>query len=284
MILLTGREISMVETTALSPHIGVQVTGVDDLLDETTLATCLEALKWRGVLLIRGLDLSDEQQVEFSRRIGEVVSQYDRVTHSQQEIFKVSLDPTVNPLAEFLKGTFNWHIDGTYDAIPQKATTLTAKVVAMVGGQTEFASTYAAYEALPEDKKDQLDGLRVVHSFEAAQRGVIKNPTEKQREAWRRLPHNEVSLVWERADGRRSLVLGATAGHIVGLADDESRALLDELLEWSTQPRFRYTHEWHEGDLIVWDNTGMLHRALPYEASSQRTLHRTTMHGLEAFK
>jgi alpha-ketoglutarate-dependent taurine dioxygenase len=274
----------MVETTALAPHIGVQVTGVDDLLDETTLATCLEALTWRGVLLIRGLDLSDEQQVEFSRRIGEVVSQYDRVTHSQQEIFKVSLDPTVNPLAEFLKGTFNWHIDGTYDAIPQKATTLTAKVVAMDGGQTEFASTYAAYEALPEDKRDQLDGLRVVHSFEAAQRGVIKNPTEKQREAWRRLPHNEVSLVWERADGRRSMVLGATAGHIVGLAEDESRALLDELLAWSTQPRFRYTHQWQEGDLVVWDNTGLLHRALPYSVESQRTLHRTTVHGLEAFK
>ena len=274
----------MVETTALAPHIGVQVTGVDDLLDEITIATCLEALKWRGVLLIRGLHLADEQQVEFSRRIGEVVSQYDRVSHSQQEIFKVSLDPTVNPLAEFLKGTFNWHIDGTYDSVPQKATTLTAKVVAMAGGQTEFASTYAAYEALPTAKKEQIEGLRVVHSFEAAQRGVIENPTEKQREAWRRLPHNEVALVWERADGRRSMVLGATAGHIVGLADDESRALLDELLEWSTQPRFRYTHEWQEGDLVVWDNTGLLHRALPYEVSSQRTLHRTTVHGLEAFQ
>jgi alpha-ketoglutarate-dependent taurine dioxygenase len=274
----------MVETTALSPHIGVQVTGVDNLLDETTLATCLEALKWRGVLLIRGLDLADEQQVEFSRRIGEVVSQYDRVSQSHQEIFKVSLDPTVNPLAEFLKGTFNWHIDGTYDSVPQQATTLTAKVVAMTGGQTEFASTYAAYEALPQGKKEQIDGLRVVHSFEAAQRGVIENPTEKQLEAWRRLPHNEVSLVWERADGRRSMVLGTTAGHIVGMAEDESRALLDELLEWSTQPRFRYTHEWQEGDLVVWDNTGMLHRALPYEASSHRTLHRTTVHGLEAFK
>ena len=274
----------MVETTALSPHIGVQVTGVDDLLDETTLATCLEALKWRGVLLIRGLHVADEQQVEFSRRIGEVVSQYDRVSASHKEIFKVSLDPAVNPLAEFLKGTFNWHIDGTYDSIPQKATTLTAKVVAMTGGQTEFASTYAAYEALPQGKKEQIDGLRVVHSFEAAQRGVIDNPTEKQLAAWRRLPHNEVSLVWERADGRRSMVLGATAGHIVGMANDESRALLDELLEWSTQPRFRYTHEWQEGDLVVWDNTGMLHRALPYEASSHRTLHRTTVHGLEAFK
>jgi alpha-ketoglutarate-dependent taurine dioxygenase len=212
------------------------------------------------------------------------VSQLDRVSKARKEIFKVSLDPTVNPLAEILKGTFNWHIDGTYDSVPQKATTLTAKVVAMTGGQTEFASTYAAYEALPDSMKQRIDGLRVVHSFEAAQRGVIKNPTEKQLEAFRKVGGNEVSLVWQRADGRRSMVLGATSDYIVGLAADESRELLSELLEWSTQDRFTYTHEWQEDDLVVWDNTGMLHRALPYEASSQRTLHRTTMHGVEAFK
>jgi len=284
MILATGREISMVETMALSPHIGVQVTGVDNLLDETVIATCLEALKWRGVLLIRGLNLDDSRQVEFSRKIGEVVSQYDRHAQRDKEIFTISLDPGVNPLAEILRGTFNWHLDGTYDSIPQKATTLTAKVVAMAGGQTEFASTYAAYEALGEDKKKQIESLRVVHSFEAAQKGVIDNPSDKQLAAWRRVPANELSLVWERADGRRSLVLGSTADHIVGLAGDESRALLDELLEWSTQRRFRYTHHWQEGDLVVWDNTGLLHRALPYEVSSQRTLHRTTVHGVEAFQ
>jgi alpha-ketoglutarate-dependent taurine dioxygenase len=154
----------------------------------------------------------------------------------------------------------------------------------MTGGQTEFASTYAAYEALPADKKQQIEGLRVVHSFEAAQKGVIDSPSDKQLAAWRRVPVNEVSLVWERADGRRSLVLGSTADHITGLADDESRALLNELLDWSTQPRFKYTHEWREGDLVVWDNTGMLHRALPYSVESQRTMHRTTVHGVEAFK
>ena len=112
----------MTETTALSPHIGVQVTGVDNLLDEVVIATCLEALKWRGVLLIRGLHLDDDQQVEFSRKIGEVVSQYDRHAQQDREIFTVSLDPSVNPLAEILKGTFNWHIDGTYDSVPQQAT------------------------------------------------------------------------------------------------------------------------------------------------------------------
>jgi alpha-ketoglutarate-dependent taurine dioxygenase len=267
----------MAETTALSPHLGVQVTGVENLLDDAVIAQCLEALKWRGVLLIRGANLDDDQQVTFSRKLGEVVSQRG------QEIFKVSLDPNVNPLAEYLKGTFNWHIDGTYDKVPQKATTLTARHVAMTGGQTEFASTYAAYENLPEGEKKRIDNLRVVHSFEAAQRNVITDPTAENLAAWRRVPVNEVSLVWRRADGRRSMVLGATADHIVGMDPDESRALIDELEEWSTQPRFRYTHEWQEGDLVIWDNTGMLHRALPYEASSQRTLHRTTVHGVEAF-
>lgn len=267
----------MVETRALSPHLGVEALGVGDLLDDTVIAQCLEALKWRGVLLIRGAHLDDEQQLEFSRRIGEVVS------HKDKSIFTVSLDPNVNPLAEILKGTFNWHLDGTYDKIPQKATTLTAKVVAMNGGQTEFASTYAAFETLPTGEKKRLEPLRVVHTFEAAQKGVIDNPSDKQLAAWRRLPPNEVSLVWRRRDGRRSLVLGSTADYIVGMDKAQSRALLDELLQWSTQERFRYTHEWEEGDLVVWDNTGLLHRALPYEASSRRTLHRTTMHGDEAF-
>lgn len=272
-----GETKALLETEALSPHLGVRVLEVGNLLDDAVIAQCLEALKWRGVLLVRGANLDDAQQLAFSRRIGEVVS------HKDTSVFTISLDPDVNPLAEILKGTFNWHLDGTYDTTPQKATTLTAKVVAMTGGQTEFASTYAAYENLPADTKKRIDGLKVVHTFEAAQRGVIDNPSEKQLAAWRRLPPNEVSLVWQRRDGRRSLVLGSTADHITGLGQDESRTLLDELLEWSTQERFRYTHEWEEGDLIVWDNTGLLHRALRYDVSSRRTLHRTTMHGDEAF-
>jgi alpha-ketoglutarate-dependent taurine dioxygenase len=277
MILLFGREIFMVETRALSPHLGVEVTGVGNLLDDAVIAQCLEALKWRGVLLFRGLNLSDEAQVAFSRRLGELVSPGGR------EIFKVSLDPTVNPVAEYLKGTFHWHMDGATDPVPQKATTLTARHVAMVGGQTEFASTYAAYENLGDGERKRYDGLRVVHSFEAAQRKVKPLADAKEVAAWRRVPAQQMSLVWQRRDGRRSLVIGATADHIVGLPADESAALLAELTEWSTQPRFRYTHEWRHGDLVVWDNTGMLHRALPYDVSSQRTLHRTTVHGEEAF-
>jgi alpha-ketoglutarate-dependent taurine dioxygenase len=265
----------MIETRALSPGLGVEVTGVVDLLDEGLISRCVEVLKWRGVLLVRGLHLDDEGQVAFSRGVGEVVSLRGR------DIFVVSLDPAKNRLADYLRGTFHWHIDGTTDRVPIKATTLTARHVAMAGGGTEFASTYAAYENLPEQERKRYEGLRVVHSFEAAQRLLIPEPTEAQLALWRTQTPQEVPLVWERRDGRHSLVIGATADHVVGMGAAESRALLDELLAWSTQDRFRYTHEWQVGDLVMWDNTGMLHRALPYDPASERTLHRTTIVGDE---
>jgi alpha-ketoglutarate-dependent taurine dioxygenase len=267
----------MIETTALSPHLGAQVTGTGGGLDDAAIGRCLEALKWRGVLLIRGLHLDDDGQLALSRKLGEVVSLRG------QQIFTVSLDPAKTPQAEYLKGTFHWHIDGTCDDIPVKATTLTARQVAAAGGGTEFASTYAAYENLAERDRKRYDDLRVVHSFEASQRLVKPEPTEAEVRGWRRVPTHEMSLVWKRRDGRRSLVIGATADHIAGMEPADSRALLDELLEWSTQERFRYTHDWQVGDLVIWDNTGMLHRAQPYEPTSERTLHRTTITGNEAW-
>ena len=269
----------MITTSALSPAFGVQDSGVsaDDLLDDTVVGRCLEALKWRGVLLIRGLDLDDAEQLAFSRKLGPVLAP------GGKEIFTVSLDPSRSSAAEYLKGTFNWHIDGTTDSVPAKATILTARHVATIGGGTEFANTYAAYENLPEHERKRYEGLRVVHSFEAAQRLANPEPTDKELAAWRTMPTRESSLVWHRRDGRCSLAIGATADHIVGLSPDESRTLLDELLAWTTQERFSYSHDWQVGDVVIWDNTGMLHRALPYAASSHRTLHRTTIEGDEAW-
>ncbi|MQY27673.1 TauD/TfdA dioxygenase family protein [Nocardia aurantia] len=264
----------MIDTTALSPALGVEVTGVEGL-DDAVITRCLEALKWRGVLLIRGLHLDDEAQVAFSRRLGTVLAPHGR------EVFTVSLDPAKTPAADYLRGTLCWHIDDTTNDVPAKATMLTARHVAMIGGGTEFASTYAAYEAMTDEQKKRYDGLRVVHSFEAAQRLVNPEPTDAQLADWRRLPTHETDLVWHRADGRRSLVIGATADHIVGMEPGESRELLDELLEWTTQERFRYTHDWTVGDVVIWDNTGMLHRALPYDPKSERTMHRTTIAGEE---
>lgn len=267
----------MIESKALSPSLGVEFTGVTDPLDDAFVLRAAEALKWRGVLLVRGLHLDDEGQLALSRRLGEVVQLRGR------EIFPISLDPEKNSTAKYLKGAFFWHLDGTTDTVPVKATTLTARHVAAVGGGTEFSNTYAAYENLPEKDRARYENLRVVHSFEAAQRLVHPEPTGEQLAAWRTQTPQETSLVWRRRDGRRSLVTGATAGQVVGMDGAESRALLDELLDWTTQERFRYAHDWSVGDLVIWDNTGILHRALPYEETSERLLHRTTIVGDEAF-
>ncbi|MGC9542125.1 TauD/TfdA dioxygenase family protein [Streptomyces sp. UG1] len=267
----------MIESKALSPALGVEFTGVTDPLEESFVHRCVEALKWRGVLLVRGLHLDDGQQLAFSRRLGEVVALRG------QEIFPISVNPAKSKSAKYLKGAFFWHLDGTSDDIPIKATTLTARHVATAGGGTEFAGTYAAYENLPEKDRERYDDLRVVHTFEAAQRLVHPDPTEQELAAWRTQPAHEMPLVWRRRDGRRSLVIGATADHVVGMDPGDSRALLDELLDWTTQERFRYTHDWEVGDLVVWDNTGVLHRALPYDENSERLLHRTTIVGDEAF-
>jgi alpha-ketoglutarate-dependent taurine dioxygenase len=194
----------------------------------------------------------------------------------------ISLDPAESVLAEYRRSTIYWHLDGTMDELPQKATLLTALEVADEGGDTEFAHTYAAYEALPEDQKAEIADLRVRHSLAAAQLLFTPDPTDRERAAWDRAGSRVHPLVWKRRDGRRSLLIGATAEGIEGWPPDEGRALLDRLLDWVTQPRFVLRHQWHRGDLVAWDNTGLLHRAIPYEATSRRLLHRTTLVGEEA--
>lgn len=271
----------MAETKALSAEFGAELVGItdtDDLLDDAVIATCREALKWRGVLLIRGAHFDDEAQLAFSRKFGG-----EGGTPGGKELSTISMDKKVNRLAEYLKGAFHWHLDDTTSEVPSRATMLTGRRLSAEGGGTEFANTYAAYENLSDVERKHYDGLRVVHSFEAAQRKVNPDPTDDELAIWRGVPSHESSLVWQRRDGRRSLVIGATADHIVGMPADESRALLDEVLDWATQPRFCYAHEWCVGDAVLWDNTAVLHRALPYDLSSDRMLRRTHIRGLEAW-
>jgi alpha-ketoglutarate-dependent taurine dioxygenase len=110
----------------------------------------------------------------------------------------------------------------------------------------------------------------------------VPNPSAAERAIWDRTPAREHPLVWTRPSGRRSMLVGATAGEIVGWPERAGRELLDSLLEWSTRPRYVLRHTWRRGDLVIWDNTGMLHRALPYSESSARLMHRTSLAGEEA--
>ncbi|MEX2293902.1 MAG: TauD/TfdA family dioxygenase [Acidimicrobiales bacterium] len=271
----------VITTEKLTPTVGAIVTGVDQdrlLHDETFPEWCLHALEDNGALVFRDLHLDDGAQVAWSRRLGQVEI---FGTGEHPEIFRVTLDPAKNPSAVYLKGTFDWHIDGCTDDVPIMATMLSAHAVAESGGETEFASAYAAHDALTDDEKERFATVRVVHTIEASQRLVTPNPSPEQLEAWRKRPAKEHPLVWTHRSGRKSLVLGATTDHIVGMEPDASRALLDTLLARATEPGSVCRHEWQVGDVVIWDNRGVLHRALPYDETSPRDMHRTTFTGDE---
>jgi alpha-ketoglutarate-dependent taurine dioxygenase len=271
---------SAVTTTKLG-SVGAQVDGVDHdrlLHDEDFPQWCLDTLDANGVLVFPELDIDDETQVAWSRRLGQV----EKLGRGPiPEIFRVTLDPAKNPSAEYLKGTFHWHIDGMTDDIPIMATMLSAHAVAETGGETEFASTYVAYDDLSDDQKERFASVRVVHTFEKAQRTHKPNPTEEELAWWRKRPPKVHPLVWTHESGRRSLVLGATAEGVEGMSPEEGRDFLDELLDRSTRAERVYRHSWTVGDVVIWDNRGVLHRACPYDPASPRDMHRTTFAGDE---
>lgn len=271
-------------TEKLSPTVGAMVTGVDHdrLLEDPDLPDLVhEALDANGALVFRGLHLDDDTQIAFSRRLGEV----EKLGRGEKpEIFRVTLDPAKNPSAAYLKGTFQWHIDGCTDDVPIMATLLSAHAVAESGGETEFASTYGAYDALPDDEKARLEQIRVVHTIEASQRLHNPAPSDEEVARWRMRPPKEHPLVWTHGNGRKSLVIGATASHVAGRDEEEGKALLQELLEHATAPERVYRHTWEVGDLVIWDNRGVLHRACPYDPTSARDMHRCTLSGNEAIQ
>ena len=272
---------AVITTDKLTPTVGALVEGVDRdqlLHDDALPAWTLDALEANGALVFRDLHLDDETQVAFSRKLGTL----EKLGQGEYpEIFLVTLDPTRNPAATYLKGTFHWHIDGCTDDIPIMATMLSAHAVAESGGETEFASSYQAYEHLSDQDKQHCESLRVVHTIEASQRLLNPDPSPEALEMMRQRPAKEHPLVWTHRSGRKSLVLGATADYVVGLDPEASRALLDDLLARATTPDRVYRHVWQVGDVVVWDNRGVLHRALPYDPGSPRDMHRTTFAGDE---
>ncbi len=253
------------------------------LLDDGVAENCLELLEARGVLVFPRIGLTDREQLAFTDRLGTRVN-YSKFAPGGDadtpDVYTITLDAKINPEPEYVLGTFFWHMDGVIaDMPPPKASVLSARRLAPKGGQTEFASTYAAYEALPEDEKAELAELRVIHSVAAS---VREFATPEALPADRRDRKKEHPLVWTHVSGRKSLLIGYTSDQVVGMPQAEGRALLARLLEWTAQPAFTYRHQWQEGDLVIWDNTGALHRVVPYARDSGRIMHRTSAANVEA--
>jgi len=172
-----------------------------------------------------------------------------------------------------------WHSDSSFKPVPSLCSLLSARIVPPEGGATEFASARCAYASLPEALKQRARDGVVVHDFSWSRDQIRPGFfTDKERAEYPPVRHPLVRR--NPVNGRESLFLGAHASHVEGLPVAEGRAFLKELLDHVTQPQFCYHHEWQEGDLIIWDNRCVLHRATPFDTTRyKRLMQRTTVSG-----
>ncbi|WP_422744879.1 TauD/TfdA dioxygenase family protein [Mycobacterium sp. WMMD1722] len=267
-------------TEEISPRIGTRVlTGKDALLSGAHAGEIRDLLEQRGVLVFPQIGFTDAEQVAFTETLGTLATE-----RKGEKLYNVTLDTKVNKQADYLKGSLYWHLDGTMNEVPILASLLSSKVLPSTGGgDTEFCNTYAAYEDLSDDDKQALEDVRVMHSTWTTLLYYEPEPKLETLQAMMAIGERELPLVWRHRSGRKSLVLGCTAGHVVGTDRARSTELLVRLREWATQPQFVYRHQWSVGDLVMWDNTGTMHRARPYDPDSGRLLNRTKLAGEEPF-
>ena len=276
-----------VTVTQIKPDIGVQITGLSGraFVDPEVAQEAQSLLDTHGVVVYRGANVDDDDLVSFSHLLGPVHEFPSAANREYKELSVVSLDPEVSRVAAVQHGTFQWHLDGTMDEYPHRITLLTCLEPASDGsdgsGDTEFANSYAAYEALDDDEKARLEGLEVRYSYLNRARLRHLDMTPEAETIWKSRPPRVRPLLWTDRTGRKSMLPGAQAGEVIGWSLDEGEAFLERLLEWTTQPRFTMRHHWERGDLVLWDNTGILHRAHPYGVESGRLMHRTTVDGNE---
>jgi alpha-ketoglutarate-dependent 2,4-dichlorophenoxyacetate dioxygenase len=274
----------------IHPSFGAEILGVDlRRVDDPGFARIRAAFEEHSVLVFHDQRLSDEEQIAFSQRFGPLeettrsVAVHDKVAREIADLSNVDADG--NMLAPddrrmvYHSGNQLWHSDSSFKRVPAMASLLSGREVPPEGGETEFASLRAAWEALPGELKHRVEGRIAVHHF-AYSRGLIA-PGLLTPEQEATLPPVPQALVRANpVNGRKALFVGSHASHIVGMPVDESRALLRELLEFATQPRFVYQHRWVTDDLVMWDNRSVLHRGRPWDtAKYRRVMHRTTVAG-----
>jgi alpha-ketoglutarate-dependent taurine dioxygenase len=274
------------EVTELAPKIGVAIrTDKETLLSGERAGEIRELMEQRGVVAFPKINLTDTEQIAFTHTLGTFAHEEgEGGQDGKDSVYPITMDEKINPIASYLKGAFYWHIDGTMSQIPILASIMSCRALSAPGtGQTEFCNTYAAWDELPEAEKAELEHLKVVHAMWRSQLYHEPEPSYARLQQWMARGQNTLPLVWKHRSGRKSLVLGATALQVEGMAYPQSEALLVRLRDWATQPRFVYRHEWSLGDMVVWDNTGTMHRAMDYDHKSGRLMMRTKLEGEEAF-
>ncbi|BBK41785.1 alpha-ketoglutarate-dependent 2,4-dichlorophenoxyacetate dioxygenase [Allostella vacuolata] len=275
----------------IHPLFGAEVRGVDlsRPLSAADFAAIREAFEARSVLVFRGQAVDDAAQVTFAGRFGPLETVRSGAVGAGGHLITLTnvgpdggiLPPTHE---QQLHGMANrlWHTDSSFKAVPALASLLSARRVPPEGGETEWASTRAAWAALPVETRRRIDGLAARHDF-AHSRALVDPGIDRAavRASFPPVVRPLVRHDWGAADA--ALYLGSHAAAIEGMDEAEGRALLDELTRHATEPRFVYTHAWKPGDLVLWDNRATLHRGRPFAAGRHpRVMVRATVSDVAA--
>ncbi|HZT88925.1 MAG TPA: TauD/TfdA family dioxygenase [Stellaceae bacterium] len=273
----------------LHPLFCAEIGGVDtgEPMDDTTFAEIRAALDEYSVLVFHDQSLDDERQIAFSRRFGPLemsgLANPGRGTpfarQSNLDIATGAVIPPEDRRMVYQKGNYLWHTDSSFKAVPSLCSLLSARIVPPEGGNTEFATMRAAYDALPAEVKRKLEGLVAEHSLVYSRGTVAKGSLTPEMRA--ELPGAWQVMVRENpVNGCKAIYAGAHASHVVGWPREEGRAFIAWLNEFVIQPQFCYSHAWREGDLVIWDNRAVLHRATAYDTQRhKRLMQRTTVRG-----
>jgi taurine dioxygenase len=274
------------EARPLSPNLGASIHGVTlaDELDDTVFRALYEAFLRHQVLLFPAQDVPPGRQVALARRFGEVQVHVMNQYHADgyPELYRLSnLDEHGRPNGRHPdKGTLAWHTDGSWQRRSGHATIIYGEMMPRVGGETHFADMYGAYERLSPRWKSRIAGLRAVHNldFSRTRRHGEDPMTEDQKRAVPPVDHPIVRTHPETH--RKCLFLGDHAEYVVGLPYGEGRALIEELNALAIHPDLVYEHRWTRGELIVWDNRCVQHRATAYDPAKEgRVIRRCTVIG-----
>ncbi len=270
----------------LTPTFAAEVSGIDSRapLPEAAATAISEALARHLVLVFPGDPITDEQQIAFSRHFGQL-EMTQGANPAAGTVFarqsNIDLDTGGTIAADdrrmlYQKANMLWHSDSSFKQVLSRCSVLSARAIPAVGGATEFGSTRAAYASLDPAQQRELADAMVEHDIVYSRRLVGFTFTPEEAASFKGYQHK---LVQECAvTGEKAVLIGAHAKAIVGWPEEKSRAMLDDLLARATRPENSYRHEWRNGDVVVWDNRAVVHRATPYDgAKYRRLMQRTTI-------
>jgi len=267
--------------------LGAEVRGVDlRTIDEETFGHLMQAWHQHSVLLIRCQSLNDQDLISFSRRLGDldwapVQENGRRFVEGLPEIYIVS-NVKVNgeAIGSLGDGEAVWHTDMSYLDMPPKASMLYALEIPPIGGNTSFCSMYAIYDALPARLKDRIGGLTIKHDGTYNSGGYVREGVKATDDPLTSPGAVHPLVCTHPNTGRRMLYLGRRRNaYLVGLALQDSEALLDELWGFVNRPEFAWEQVWRVGDLVLWDNRCTMHRRDAFDPNSRRIMHRTQVKG-----